>query len=364
MSRGETRDPPGGRQAVLQRTANVLPDPAIDLSRVHPSRKNLPMAFDGDTAFEALRQQIEAAANGEGRTALPCPGIYVIRSCQQLVRKKSWSPTPSLGVIVQGQKRVFIRGQELVYRPQQYLVVTGEYDYEASIQQVSARRPYLSLSIMLDPALVARLMIALSDTDSAQNEQLTPSPGAQSKQTAAYVSQLDPTLTDTLLRLMRALQDPAEQRILAPLILEELAFRLLRSESAALLRKVASRGGDQRRLQDAIDYIRDHVTENLTVPELARQCAMSPSHFAHRFRDLVRVSPMQYVKHVRLTQARWLMLHEGLRPAEAAAASGYASISHFSRDFKRHFDEPPAQHIARIRGRFDLDSSSPNSANV
>jgi AraC-like DNA-binding protein len=77
---------------------------------------------------------------------------------------------------------------------------------------------------------------------------------------------------------------------------------------------------------------------------------MSPSHFAHRFRALARVSPMRYLKQVRLTEARALMLAGHAGVAEAAARVGYESASHFARDFKSSFGAPPARYVRALRG--------------
>jgi AraC-like DNA-binding protein len=80
----------------------------------------------------------------------------------------------------------------------------------------------------------------------------------------------------------------------------------------------------------------------LSVEAIARQVAMSPSHFAHRFRAVARMSPMRFVKEVRLDAARTLLLNDGVRASEAALRVGYESAAHFSRDFKRRFGASPA----------------------
>jgi AraC-like DNA-binding protein len=96
-------------------------------------------------------------------------------------------------------------------------------------------------------------------------------------------------------------------------------------------------------------YVRAHSARRLTVAELAHHAAMSPSHFAHRFREVARVTPMQYVKHVRLEEARVLLLEPGTRAREVGDRVGYRSASHFSRDFAEAFGMPPARYADRLR---------------
>jgi AraC-like DNA-binding protein len=76
---------------------------------------------------------------------------------------------------------------------------------------------------------------------------------------------------------------------------------------------------------------------------------MSESHFAHRFSEVARVSPMRYLRQLRLDHARALMLGEGARPSEAAARAGFESPSHFNREFKRLYGAPPADYVRRLR---------------
>jgi AraC-like DNA-binding protein len=101
-----------------------------------------------------------------------------------------------------------------------------------------------------------------------------------------------------------------------------------------------------------------NLDRRLSVASCARHVAMSPSHFAHRFRDVARMSPIAYLKHLRLHEARMLLLQEGLRPAEAAARVGYGSPAHFNRDFKERFELPPASYVRRFRESQELTTGS------
>jgi AraC-like DNA-binding protein len=140
-----------------------------------------------------------------------------------------------------------------------------------------------------------------------------------------------------------------ERKILAPLIVEEIVFRLLRSDAAAIVRRAVTHEQDAH-IQAAMRFIRENSTRRLSVKEMARHVAMSPSHFAHRFRAVARVTPMRYLKQVRLQEARRLLLADGLRIAETATRVGYESASHFARDFKSWFGTTPGALVRSIAG--------------
>lgn len=62
------------------------------------------------------------------------------------------------------------------------------------------------------------------------------------------------------------------------------------------------------------------------------------------------MSPLQFQKHLRLQEARRLMLSDSLNAAEAGYRVGYDDASHFSREYKRHFGEPPMRDVEGLRG--------------
>ncbi len=61
------------------------------------------------------------------------------------------------------------------------------------------------------------------------------------------------------------------------------------------------------------------------------------------------MSPLQFQKHLRLQEARRLMLGEGVDATSAGHRVGYDDASHFTREYKRLFGEPPMRDMERLR---------------
>jgi AraC-like DNA-binding protein len=293
-------------------------------------------------ALEQLRLAVRDLAATPGVTPLPSPGAWVFRADHPDAMAKRSAYTLTVGVVVQGRKHVHIEGDDLHYDERHCIVLTGEASYTSQVVEASPERPYLSLAIAVPPDLVARTLVELAEV-------APPRPHASGAHGSAFLARLDDGVLEPLCRFVRAMDDPAERRVVAPLAVHELVFRLLRSDAASALRHAACRGGDEARIAVVMGYIRENLGRKLTVEQLARRAAMSPSHFAHRFRDVARVSPIRYLKHVRLDHARTLLLREGTRAAEAATRSGYASAAHFARDFKQHFGHSPTAYVERMR---------------
>ena len=282
--------------------------------------------------MDDLVETLRARTAGPGNTASALPGVFLIRVDQPTAPARGRTSTMMVAFALQGRKRVRVGALDLAYDPRTYLVMRGETDYEASIVEASPAKPYLAVGLQIPPDVVVHTLLALAESHAPPGP-VSPAP--------AFIAPLDECLLDAVARLIGCLDDAAARHVLAPLVLREIVFHLLRTDAAAVLRPTAMGGSEHGRIRQAIAYIEQRAAHRLSIEGIARHVAMSPSHFAHRFREIASISPMQYQKHVRLERARVLLLADGLSPAEVARSVGYASASHFTRDFKRQFGLAP-----------------------
>src|SRR5215471_10443920 len=286
----------------------------------------------------AFVEWIDRHAPVEGRCETPYGALTVFRISSTTVIRKEPAFGATLGIVAQGRKTLRVHGHTLEIDPSHYLVVTREMQYDATVHPESDRRPFLGVSLTFPPELVAKATVALAD--GGESPSGSPMP--------AFTARLDAALAEPFSRLLNVVDDPVERRTLAPLAVEELVFRLLRSDAATAMRG-ALRPRDARPITEAMRLMRMQAFRPLSVEAIARQVAMSPSHFAHRFRVIARMSPMRFVKEVRLDTARTLLLSEGARASDVALRVGYESPAHFARDFKRRFGAPPTRYARRLR---------------
>ncbi len=80
-----------------------------------------------------------------------------------------------------------------------------------------------------------------------------------------------------------------------------------------------------------------------TVAELAAACGITPEYFRAIFRKCYGRSPLDYINHLRVTNARELIESGEYGVLEAATLCGFSDPSHFSRTFKRYFGFPPVE---------------------
>lgn len=91
------------------------------------------------------------------------------------------------------------------------------------------------------------------------------------------------------------------------------------------------------------DYIHTHWRQPLTVESIAAACGVSVRSVFAQFRQRYDVSPMTYLRNVRLDQARLIL---SANPAESvidvAMACGFHSLGHFARRYRERFGELPS----------------------
>jgi AraC-like DNA-binding protein len=244
---------------------------------------------------------------------------------------------------VQGRYRVRIGSTNYFYDPFHYLVIKRGLSFQAEILQASPERPFLSFVLQMQPDLIADVyneMIQLVPDD-LRIEPAPPLPDV-------YVSALDLPLVGAVQRFLQALEATPDRMMLAPMYLREIVYRLLRSEQHIWLLESATCGKQGNAITAAIAFMRQEMHRPLTVQDLAEAVSMSESGFAHLFKAATGLSPLQFLKHMRLEYARKFLLG-GSSVGEAAERVGYTSLSHFISEFKRYFGESPRAYTLRLR---------------
>ncbi len=87
--------------------------------------------------------------------------------------------------------------------------------------------------------------------------------------------------------------------------------------------------------------LRQDLAHPVTLATLAQAAHTSPATLTRACRHAVHLPPLKRIKQVRLSLARGLVLRSGLSMKEIAARVGYPRVHEFSRDYRKHFGQPP-----------------------
>jgi AraC family transcriptional regulator len=125
----------------------------------------------------------------------------------------------------------------------------------------------------------------------------------------------------------------------------QLAVHILRRHAHVLFRDHDSHDGLTFRQERTVrDYVHEHLTDNLTLDELAASVALSRYHFARRFRVSTGTTPHEYVLRQRVARARTLLVRTNHPLLDIALMCGFADQSHLNRVFKKHTGMPPGHY--------------------
>lgn len=285
------------------------------------------------------RRILERAGDGGMVTPPELPGLMFMRLDEPALNSCSVYE-PCVAVIVQGSKRVVLGDESLSYGEDRYLIASMDLPVKTALMQASPERPYLAVALRLDWREIASLMLDMPAATGRPS-----APDSRAMTTGA----LTPPLLEAFDRLLALLDQPADIPALAPLIRREIHYRLLAGEAGARLRQIATVDTQSHQVARAIAQLNARFAEPLRVEALAREVGMSLTTFHHHFKSLTAMSPLQYQKQLRLTEARRLMLSERLDASTAAFRVGYESPSQFSREYRRMFGTPPSRDMADLR---------------
>lgn len=157
-----------------------------------------------------------------------------------------------------------------------------------------------------------------------------------------------PELLDAVARLLRLQDDPADLSVLAPLVEREIMWRLLTGSLGAGIAQIGLPHSGQAQVARNIAWLRDNLATASSVAKLADIARMSTPTFHRHFRRITGMAPMQFHKHLRLQEARSLLLAESVTVTAVAHAVGYSSPTQFSREYRRLFGQSPGQDTDRL----------------
>ncbi|HGS5804447.1 TPA: AraC family transcriptional regulator N-terminal domain-containing protein [Vibrio parahaemolyticus] len=251
----------------------------------------------------------------------------------------SYTHNPSICLIAQGRKRVLLGEESFIYDANHFLISSVDLPIIANIIEASEELPYLGLIMELDLTEISQLIV---DSELAFTQ-------AKEAQKGIAVGELSESLLDAFVRLAELLDEGQNIKILAPIIKREIFYRLLMSGQGTRLHQIVTAGSHSHQIAKAIDWLKNNFVKPLSVGDLASFTGMSKSSFYTHFRSMTSMTPLQFQKKLRLSEARRLMLTENLDAMAATFKVGYESPSQFSREYSRLFGAPPSKDIKSLR---------------
>lgn len=265
------------------------------------------------------------------------PGISGVST--PIPRLKVWSstrptpPTPAMFepmfyTVLRGTKVLTVGGNRFELTEGDCAAASFGLPYVSQLVGATQQSPYVAVSLALDTALLIRVML---DMPKAEERWVCSAAG----------SRLDGRVGEAFSRFVGLLASPDDIAVLGPHHEAELYYRLLQSSMGDTLRQIGQRNSRLRQIQNAANWLCANQDKPFVVADLAASVGMSLTSFHRHFKAVTGASPIAFQRHVRLLEARKMLMSGGANVSDAAFSVGYVSTSQFSREYKRMFGKPP-----------------------
>jgi AraC-like DNA-binding protein len=256
---------------------------------------------------------------------------------------------PVICLIVQGRKETTFGSHTFEVGAGDLVLISHDVPVISRVTEV----PYLSVLLKVDIGMLRSLYDEVAETalDSSHAR-------------AMEVEQADPPLLEALHRYLALTASRMDTKVLGPLILKEIHYRLLMAPFGGMLRHLVRYDSPASAIARAIADIRRDFRMSIAIPALAQRVGMSESSFHKHFKAITFSTPLQYQKDLRLLEARRLLTTGGVAVSTAAYEVGYESPTQFSREYAHKFGVPPSKSrthaVVHLPAEVPLRSNAPN----
>ena len=198
----------------------------------------------------------------------------------------------------------------------------------------SKEEPYICILIDIKKEIMQEIISSISKEESKKCEDV---------QISVFQDKVTNELEDSIYRLLKMLQSKEESNILGESILREIFYKIAIGENSHFLHKMFLENKAEAKMIRSLRTIHHEYNEHLDIPRLAKEEDMSVSSFHTHFKKVTSLSPLQYIKKIRLHKAMDLLTRRDMQVNETAYATGYESSSQFSKDFKSYYGYPPKE---------------------
>lgn len=241
-------------------------------------------------------------------------------------------------LVLQGKKIANLANNRFTFDCDNYLVVPTTLPLECETY-ATKEEPFVCLIISLEKTLMYDIIKKLQNRDFDENKD---------SKFGIFSDIVTTEIENATEKLLDILESTEKTAILGDSALMELFYNIAIGENAKMLHKMFLEDNYESKIANALKIIHDCYNQNHEIDNLARICDMSVSSFHTHFKNITSHTPLQYIKKIRLSKAKDLLVKNDLKVVDVADRLGYDNPAHFSRDFKNYFGYSPKEAKASL----------------
>lgn len=248
-------------------------------------------------------------------------------------------PQPVLASMIKGRKVMHLDGSPAFgFLPGESVILPSNEKMVIDFPEASVSNPTQCLALALSEEKLQEAVDLLNNRGTKQN-------GLEwSVMDYNYHFTNDIAINQILQRLIFIFtENHPSKDIFSDLLIQELVIRILQTETKSLYLKKSLTDANNDRISYIIKFIRENLTEDLSIDILSEKAYMSESNFYRTFKHELGSSPNDFIIEERLKVAESLLRNPRMSVKEAYLASGFNSFSYFCRIFKKKKNLSPTE---------------------
>lgn len=265
--------------------------------------------------------------------------LFYLKDQQTKEIEEHYHEFPKIVVFLNGKASYLIEGYNYELQPNDILLI-----HQADIHKpmIDLQKPYERYILWINPAFLHACNEKTAELLSCFQ---------LASQNGRHLLRL-PESELSLLKnhLQKLYKEQTSSAFASELLSDSLLFQIMIQLNREMLKETHSiqAFNHDSRIRLLIEYIREHLDQPLTIPDLAEHIYVSPSYLMHLFRQETGLSLHQYItrKRIQLAASR---LQEGIPATEVCFTCGFQDYSTFSRAFRKVFHTSPGQFTDKAR---------------
>lgn len=212
------------------------------------------------------------------------PGVRIVKRIASTEFIKCFYE-PSCILVLQGVKHLLYGNEQIKYTKGQYAVSCTDIPVASRVAEASPGEPFVVLILELNSAIISNLILETNLPKTLNNT-------IANEEKSLAIADTDKDLLDSFYRLAQLIEKPEyEQKIMSPIIIKEIYYRLLTGELGNQLRLINTKGTRPNQIVQAITIIKNRFNEKINMDELAEHVNMAPSSFYRNFKKIAKSAP-------------------------------------------------------------------------
>lgn len=255
---------------------------------------------------------------------------------------------PVLASMIRGKKIMHLQDTPAFdFYPGESVIVPGHSVMNIDFPEATTQNPTQCLALALSEEKIHQLTDHLNDQfpliDNKEGWKFTPD--------NLYFTN-EEAINQLLNRLIFVCSEGNSARdYFAELILQELTIRLMQTKARRIMLNNPAVFANENRLAYAVQYLREHLHESISVATLAEKACMSEPSFYRCFRQQFGFSPVEFINRERIQRASYLLVHTKRTITEVATDCGFNHLNYFTKLFRRQTGSTPTDFRERQKAR-------------